>query len=66
MAYRTEIMATIALALGAAALASVVYTDTYALAAQAEASGYHALTEQWQANGDVIACADDVALTVHQ
>jgi hypothetical protein len=66
MAYRTAIMATIALTLSTAALAAMVYTDTYAQAAQAEASGYHALTEQWQANGDVVACADDVALTVRQ
>ena len=66
MAYRTEIMATIGIALSAAALAAIVTTDTYALAAQTEASGVHALTEQWQANGDQLACADDAVRTVHQ
>ena len=66
MAYRTEIMAVLGLALGAAALAAIVTTDTYAQAAQAEASGYHALTQQWQANGDVLACADDAVQTVRQ
>ncbi|MBA5635501.1 hypothetical protein H3H37_00260 [Duganella sp. LX20W] len=66
MAYRTEIMAVLGLALGAAALAAIVTTDTYALAAQTEASGVHALTQQWQADGDQLACADDAVRTVHQ
>lgn len=66
MAYRNVIMATIGVALSAAALAAIVTTDSYAQAAQAEASGYHALTQEWQANGDVLACADDALQTVHQ
>lgn len=46
MTYRTGIYATLGLTLSSAALAAIVYTDAYSQAAQAEASGFHALTEQ--------------------
>lgn len=46
MGYRNGIFATIAFALTSVALAGVVYTDAYSSAAQSEANGLHALTEQ--------------------
>lgn len=46
MGHRNGIFAVLALVASSLALAGMVYTDDYARAAQAEASGYHALTQQ--------------------
>lgn len=63
MGYRTAVIATIALSLSAATLAAIVYTDAYSHAAQAEASGYHALTEQLGDGADMMASADQATGT---
>jgi hypothetical protein len=57
MEYRNGIFATIALALSSVALAGIVSTDEYARAAQSEASGFQALTEQLS-GGEALAGAD--------
>lgn len=62
MGFRHGFIATIAFALSSVALAGIVYTDAYSQAAQAEASGYHALTEQFTSS-DSVACADAALLT---
>lgn len=46
MAYRDGIFAIVALAVSSAALAGMLYSDSYSQAAQAEANGYDALTAQ--------------------
>jgi hypothetical protein len=56
MGYRNGIFATIAFALTSVALAGVVYTDAYSSAAQSEANGLHALTEQVLRGDDAEVC----------
>ncbi len=58
MGHRNGIFAVLALALSSVALAGMVYTDAYSHAAQAEASGYYALTSE-VGNGAVLLCSND-------
>lgn len=46
MGHRDGIFAVLALAVSSLALAGMVYTDDYSRAAQAEANGFNALTQQ--------------------
>lgn len=62
MAYRDGFFATIALALSSVALASIVYTDEYSHAAQAEANGYRALALQVSSDSS-LACVDEFEST---
>lgn len=57
MGYRNGIFATIAFALSSAALAGIVYTDDYSRAAQSEAEGFRALTQQLSSSDQLI-CSD--------
>lgn len=62
MGRRDGIFAVFALALSSVALAGMVYTDAYSQAAQAEASGYTALTHQ-VSDGSALLCANDAVET---
>ena len=62
MAYRNGIFAVLALAVSSLALAAMVSTDAYSLAAQSEASGYSALTHE--VGGGVLLCLNDAGLDV--
>lgn len=63
MAIRDGFFATIALALSSVALASIVYTDEYSHAAQAEANGYRALALQVSSDSSSLACVDEFEST---
>ena len=52
MRYRDGIVTTVAVVLGAAALAGAVSTDLYSRAAGAEARGYQALDRQLEGSDD--------------
>ena len=58
MAYRNGIFAVLALAMSSLALAAMVSTDAYSLAAQSEASAYSALTHE--VGGVALLCLNDV------
>ena len=62
MAYRNGIFAVLALAVSSLALAAMVSTDAYSLAAQSEASGYSALTHE--VGGGVLLCLNDTVRDV--
>lgn len=59
MAHRNGNFALLALFAGALALSAMVYTDAYSHAAQAEASGYNALTHE--VGGGAVLCLNDMA-----
>lgn len=59
MAHRNGNFALLALFISALALSAMVYTDAYSHAAQAEASGYSALTHE--VGGGAVLCLNDVA-----
>ena len=61
MGHRNGIFALFALTLSSLALAGMVYTDAYSQAAQAEASGYSALTHEV---GGTLLCVNDAGLDV--
>ena len=62
MAYRNGIFAVLALAVSSLALAAMVSTDAYSLAAQSEASGYSALTHE--VGGIALLCLNDAVRDV--
>lgn len=62
MGRRDGIFAVFALALSSVALAGMVYTDAYSMAAQAEASGYDALAHQ-VSGASALLCANDAVDT---
>lgn len=59
MGHRNGIFAVLALAMSSLALAGMVSTDAYSLAAQSEASGYSALTHEV---GGTLLCLNDAVL----
>ena len=59
MGHRNGIFAVFALAMSSLALAAMVSTDAYSMAAQSEASGYSALTHEV---GGTLLCLNDAAL----
>ena len=59
MGHRNGIFAVFALAMSSLALAAMVSTDAYSLAAQSEASGYSALTHEV---GGTLLCLNDAVL----
>lgn len=59
MAHRNGIFALLALAMSSLALAAMVSTDAYSMAAQSEASGYNALTHEV---GGTLLCLNDTLL----
>ena len=59
MGHRTGIFAVLALAMSSLALAAMVSTDAYSLAAQSEASAYSALTHEV---GGTLLCVNDAGL----
>ena len=61
MGHRNGIFAVLALAMSSLALAAMVSTDAYSLAAQSEASGYSALTHEV---GGTLLCLNDAVLAV--
>lgn len=60
MAYRNGIFAVLSLAMSSLALAAMVSTDAYSLAAQSEASAYSALTHE--VGGIALLCLNDTVL----
>ena len=60
MAYRNGIFAVLALAMSSLALAAMVSTDAYSLAAQSEASAYSAVTHE--VGGIALLCLNDTVL----
>ena len=62
MGHRNGIFAVLALAMSSLALAAMVSTDAYSMAAQSEASGYSALTHE--VGGGVLLCLNDTVLDV--
>ena len=62
MAYRNGIFAVLALAMSSLALAAMVSTDAYSLAAQSEASAYSAVTHE--VGGIALLCLNDTVLDV--
>ena len=59
MGHRNGNFAVFALVVSSLALASMVFTDAYSQAAQAEASGYSALTHEV---GGTLLCVNDAAI----
>ena len=59
MGHRNGSFAVLALVVSSLALASMVFTDAYSQAAQAEASGYSALTHEV---GGTLLCVNDAGL----
>ena len=59
MGHRNGNFAVFALVVSSLALASMVFTDAYSQAAQAEASGYRALTHEV---GGTLLCVNDAGL----
>ncbi len=59
MGHRNGIFAVFALAMSSLALAAMVSTDAYSMAAQSEASGYSALTHEV---GGTLLCLNDAVL----
>ena len=59
MGHRNGIFAVLALAMSSLALAAMVSTDAYSMAAQSEASGYNALTHEV---GGTLLCLNDTVI----
>lgn len=62
MGHRNGNFAVLALVASVLALAAMVSTDAYSLAAQSEASGYSALTHE--VGGGILLCLNDTVLDV--